>query len=87
MKFYTCPVCHMNRRQYGPGPCRFCIRTVMLHLEKKEHVLNLIESAEQRIKTKAIAGQTLTPIEYAIARVRMREDHDRKAPPDIQSVA
>jgi hypothetical protein len=62
---FTCPRCRMNHRQNAPGICKYCSPNVPLCAF---HPL----TTEDLIRAKDAAGLSLTPIEYAIARVRMR---------------
>lgn len=72
MHNYTCPRCRMNHRQDEWGICRYCLRACRKQLQTvpkpKVYGANL-DAMCAYIREKDAAGKTLTPIEYAIARV------------------
>ena len=67
---FTCPRCKMNHRQNEPGICRYCSGLKLVTMAQYADLQ--LRTVEDRIRAKDAAGLSLTPIEYAIARVRMR---------------
>src|ERR1039458_6796520 len=65
--FFHCDLCHMNRRgpETAPGICKNCADT----LDRRR---TFPSTVCDRIRSKDAAGLTLTPVEFAIARVMMQ---------------
>ena len=65
--FFHCDLCHMNRRgpEAAPGICKYCADT----LDRRR---TFPSTVCDRIRSKDAAGFTLTPVEFAIARVMMQ---------------
>jgi hypothetical protein len=66
--YFHCDLCRLNRRTPAalPGICKYCVAI----LDRRREAAK--STVEERIRAKDQAGLTLTPVEYAIARVRMQ---------------
>ena len=72
MSNFTCPRCRMNHRQDAPGICRGCLGGRLKLVTMAQYSDLQLRAVEDRIRAKDAAGLSLTPIEYAIARVKMK---------------